>query len=205
MCRVVNIARLSDEMCIELARQAESYVIQRVRTAFPGASEAIRKLHTQGYTLHTASGESSLHLQGYLSGMGVRDCFDKPYGADLLSTLKETPEYYERLFADAHLSPADVLIVDDSPRLGQRPGRANCTGQRQASNNGWSTLYWQPGRATRSARAYWIKLSSAHNRYQYICFNLAGRSKTIAQTRGLPDPKRRQARIGNRRTNSTWL
>lgn len=116
MCRAVNIARPSDEMCIELARQAESYVIQRVRTAFPGASEAIRKLHTQGYTLHTASGESSLHLQGYLSGMGVQDCFDKLYGADLLSTLKETPEYYERLFADAHLSPADVLIVDDSPR-----------------------------------------------------------------------------------------
>ena len=31
--------------------------------------------------------------------------------------LKETPTYYERLFADARITPGDALIVDDSPRV----------------------------------------------------------------------------------------
>jgi HAD superfamily hydrolase (TIGR01509 family) len=116
MCQLVGITRPPKEECIELARQAEAYVIPRVRTACPGASETIRHLHTQGYTLHTASGESSIHLQGYLESMGVRDCFGQLYGSDLLDTLKERPEYYTRLFADAQLDPTDALVIDDSPR-----------------------------------------------------------------------------------------
>lgn len=116
MCQLVGIACPPEEECIELARQSEAYVTRRVKTAFPGVIEAIRHLYDQGYTLHTASGESSLHLQGYLEGMGVLACFGKLYGSDLLDTLKEAPEYYERLFADSGIAPTDALIVDDSPR-----------------------------------------------------------------------------------------
>jgi HAD superfamily hydrolase (TIGR01509 family) len=116
MCQHVGATRPPEEECIELARQSEAYITCRIKSAFPGAIEAIRDLHNQGYTLHTASGESSLHLQGYLEGMGVLACFGKLYGSDLLDTLKEKPEYYERLFADSQISPADALIVDDSPR-----------------------------------------------------------------------------------------
>lgn len=116
MCQFVNVACPSEDACLELARQAESYVIQHVRSAFPGVSETIRRLHAQEYTLHTASGEPSFHLQGYLEGMDVRDCFGRLYGPDLLNTLKVGPAYYERLFADANLAPADALVVDDSPR-----------------------------------------------------------------------------------------
>lgn len=88
-----------------------------MHSAFPGAIGAIGKLHTQGYTLHTASGESSLSLHGYLQAMGVREYFGRLYGSDLLSLLKDTPIYYERLFADAQIAPSDALIVDDSPRV----------------------------------------------------------------------------------------
>jgi HAD superfamily hydrolase (TIGR01509 family) len=117
MCQLVDIALPSTEECIALARQAESYVIPRVRSAFPGAREAIRHLHREGYILHTASNESSIHLTLYLEGMGVRDCIGRLYGADLLNIMKEEPEYYRRLFADLQVTPADVLIVDDSPRV----------------------------------------------------------------------------------------
>jgi HAD superfamily hydrolase (TIGR01509 family) len=48
--------------------------------------------------------------------MGVRDCFGQLYGSDLLDTLKERPEYYTRLFANAQLDPTDALVIDDSPR-----------------------------------------------------------------------------------------
>lgn len=117
MCQLVGITRPPEEESIELARQAEAYITRRVHSAFPGAIEAICHLHAQGYTLHTASGESSLHLQGYLEAMNVRECFGRLYGSDLLDTLKEKPEYYERLFADALITPGDALIVDDNPRV----------------------------------------------------------------------------------------
>jgi HAD superfamily hydrolase (TIGR01509 family) len=116
MCRLVGITPPPVEACIELAAQAEAYITRRVQAAFPGAIEAIRALYSRGYTLHTASGESSAHLQGYLEGMGVRACFGRLYGSDLLNTLKETPAFYERLFADARLAPGDALIVDDNPQ-----------------------------------------------------------------------------------------
>jgi HAD superfamily hydrolase (TIGR01509 family) len=116
MGQLVGITLPYEEVCIHLAQQAESAIIPRIRSAFPGASEAIKQLHSEGYTLHTASGESSVHLTHYLEGMGVRDCFGRLYGVDLLNTLKEGPAYYHQLFADLQIAPGDALIVDDSPR-----------------------------------------------------------------------------------------
>lgn len=117
MLQLLGIATPAEAACIELARQAGIYVTCRVQSAFPGAIAAIHALHLQGYTLHTASGESSLDLHGYLQAMGVREYFGHLYGPDLLNMPKESPTYYERLFTDAHLAPADALIVDDSPRV----------------------------------------------------------------------------------------
>ena len=117
MCRLVGVAAPPEAACIELACQAETYITSRVHSAFPGAIEAIGELHSQGYTLHTASGASSLSLHGYLQAMGVREYFGRLYGSDLLEMLKVTPTYYERLFADAQLAPGETLIVDDSPRV----------------------------------------------------------------------------------------
>jgi FMN phosphatase YigB (HAD superfamily) len=76
--------------------------------------DAVRLLHACGYALHTASGESSADLQSYLDGMGLRDCFGRLYGPDLIDTFKEGPEYYERLLSDAGVAPAHALVVDDS-------------------------------------------------------------------------------------------
>jgi hypothetical protein len=51
------------------------YVTPRVRAGYSGAAAAIRKLHRAGYLLHTASGETSWALDGYLKSMRVRQCF----------------------------------------------------------------------------------------------------------------------------------
>ncbi len=117
MCQLVGVERPAEEESIILAREAEAYTTSHVHSAFPGAVEAILKLHSRGYTLHTASGESSANLHGYLGAMGVRECFGCLYGSDLLNTLKESPAYYERLFANSGISPADALVVDDNSRV----------------------------------------------------------------------------------------
>src|SRR6185437_11322065 len=70
-----------------------------------------------GYRLHTASGEHSLDLTGYLEGMGVRDCFGSLYGPDLVRTVKAGPRLYERIFAHADVEPACALVVDDSEEV----------------------------------------------------------------------------------------
>jgi HAD superfamily hydrolase (TIGR01509 family) len=116
MCELVGVGTPPEEECLRLARRAAAFITCRVQAAFPGAVDTIRTLHRQGYTLHMASGESSLDLVGYLQAVGVRECFGRLYGPDLIETLKEGPEYYERLFADLGIAPTDALVVDDSPR-----------------------------------------------------------------------------------------
>lgn len=116
MCELVGIETPPEEECLRLARRAAVFITRRVHAAFPGVVDTIRTLHRQGYPLHTASGESSRELEGYLQAMGVRECFGRLYGPDLIETLKEGPEYYERIFADLGIAAAEALVVDDSPR-----------------------------------------------------------------------------------------
>jgi HAD superfamily hydrolase (TIGR01509 family) len=114
MCALVGVPGPPAEESVDLARHAGSWIIRRVDAAFPGVVDAVRLLHARGYTLHTASGEPSVDLASYLDVMGVRDCFGRLYGPDLIDTFKEGPEYYERLLSDAGVAPAHALVVDDS-------------------------------------------------------------------------------------------
>ncbi|HUS16399.1 MAG TPA: HAD-IA family hydrolase [Chloroflexia bacterium] len=117
MCAIVGVPAPAAEDATALGRRASAWITPQVRTAYPGAVDAIRALHAAGYPLHTASGESSADLAGYLEGMGVRACFGRLYGPDLINTLKAGPDYYVRLLADAGVDPATALFVDDSPAV----------------------------------------------------------------------------------------
>jgi beta-phosphoglucomutase-like phosphatase (HAD superfamily) len=115
MCALVGVPTPPDAECLTLAEEAAMYITPRVNSAFPGAVEAIRRLHADGYELHTASGEPTAELHGYLTGMGVRGLFGSLYGPDLINTLKAGPAYYERIFADAGVAAGEALVVDDAP------------------------------------------------------------------------------------------
>ena len=115
MCAIVGVSLPPEEESIDLARRATAWIIPQVRSAFPGAVETIRLLHDEGHALHTASGESSADLALYLGGMGVRACFSRLYGPDLIGTFKVGPEFYERIMSDAGVAPADAVLVDDNP------------------------------------------------------------------------------------------
>ena len=114
MCELLDLPTPPEEECLDLAYRALGWITRRVQAALPGAVEAIRLLYRQGYALHTASGSCSLELAGYLEGLGVRHCFGRLYGADLVNAFKEGPEYYARLFADVGVQPEMALVVDDS-------------------------------------------------------------------------------------------
>jgi HAD superfamily hydrolase (TIGR01509 family) len=128
MCEHVGVAAPDSHACLQLAKETEAYVIPRVRAAFPGAIDAIRELHAQGYTLSTASAESSWDLDSYLKGMGIRELFGaRLYGPDLVHKQKVGPQYYSRIFADADVEPSAALVVDDSPEALRWAAQAGAT------------------------------------------------------------------------------
>ncbi len=115
MCRLLDLPRLPNDEAVALADEATAFVTRRVRSALPGVVTAIQTLRRDGYTLHTASSESSIALDGYLTGMGVRGCFHRLYGPDLVERLKDGPEYYRRILADCGVEPSTAVFVDDQP------------------------------------------------------------------------------------------
>ena len=116
MCVHVGVAPPDDEQCRTIGRETDQFVLPRVRCAYPGASEAIGVLHAAGYQLGTVSGGTSRELEGYLTGLSVRDLFpERLYGPDLVRAMKGTTAYYKRIFAAEGLDPAEALLADDSP------------------------------------------------------------------------------------------
>jgi len=105
MCELLDLPTSPEEECLDLASRALAWITRRIQAALPGAVEPIQLLYRQGYVLHTASGWCSLELAGSFEGMGVRHCFRRFYGADLVNAFKEGPEYYARLFTDAGVQP----------------------------------------------------------------------------------------------------
>lgn len=110
----VGVSLPGREEAVAIAREANRYVTRRVQAAFPGAVDAVRQLHANGYLLHTASSEHSEELAGYLEAMGVRELFGKLYGPDLVDLPLQGPQYYERLFKDSSTTPQQAIVVDDS-------------------------------------------------------------------------------------------
>ena len=120
---------VDDAHCLRLAEQADAYITRRVRSAYPGAVEAIRDCRKMGFDLFTSSGGHSRQLDGYLTGMDVRDCFVALYGPDLVNQWKGSAEYYRRIFAHAGVDAKHALVVDDSPRAlawARSAGAATC-------------------------------------------------------------------------------
>jgi len=117
MCELVGVPTPPHAEAVALATEAGRWIPSQVHSGFPGAADAIRALHAAGYTLYTASGESSSDLDGYLGVLGVRGCFARLYGPDLINTFKSGPDFYTRLLADAGVAPEDALFVDDRPEM----------------------------------------------------------------------------------------
>ncbi|KAF9124348.1 hypothetical protein BGW39_008287 [Mortierella sp. 14UC] len=92
---------LTDDDLFHLAKSAHVYAIQRVRADFPGAVEAIRQMKASVGRLYTSSADGFEDLEMVLRGLGegVFEEFDGIFGADRVDCLKNSEEYYRRVFA----------------------------------------------------------------------------------------------------------
>ena len=112
MCERVGVAPPPDPAAF--AVETSAWVSERVRAGIPGAADAVRELARRGLRLHTASGGLSWELEPYLRGMGIRECFERLYGPDLVDTTKSSPDYYVAMLADSATDPTTAVVVDDS-------------------------------------------------------------------------------------------
>jgi FMN phosphatase YigB (HAD superfamily) len=97
----------------KVAREADEWIAPRLKTAFPGAIQTVRYLKERGYLLYTASGGTSWQIRGYLTGMGIIDCFEELYGSDIINTMKSSSLFYQRIFEHANIQPKHALVADD--------------------------------------------------------------------------------------------
>lgn len=97
----------------QLAREVLDWGAPRIDAAFPAAAEAVRTLRRAGFRLFLASAGDAMTLQGYLEGMGISDCIERPYGIDLAGVAKASPEFFRAVFSDAGIDPAEAVVVDD--------------------------------------------------------------------------------------------
>ncbi len=116
MCRSVGVREPDATEYVAMGRAAEDYIIPRVDSAIPGAAETVLLLWNRGYALHMSSGGASRLLAMYLDAMGIRQCFGRLYGPDLIGAFKISPEYYTRILRAERLGPDDALFLDDNPR-----------------------------------------------------------------------------------------
>ena len=66
-------------------------------------------------SLYLASGGRTARLDTLLKKAGLRGYFLQLFGCDTVNIVKESPEYYRRIFQRLGVAPTLCLVVDDNP------------------------------------------------------------------------------------------
>ncbi|KAG0297464.1 hypothetical protein BGZ96_006420 [Linnemannia gamsii] len=115
-----TLPTLTDDALFDIAKSAHVYAIQRVRADYPGAVDAIRSIKSmpEKMGLYTSSADSFEDLETILRGLGVFEEFDVVYGADRVDCLKNSEEYYRRVFKAVGV----LRVVSRKEEHGQQGG-----------------------------------------------------------------------------------
>lgn len=99
----------------ELAIETQFNALTACDAAFPGAYDALSALFEEGYRTQIASGQESEWLLAALMGAGLESFTESKFGPNLIDCAKEGPEFYERIFEQVGVAPAEALVVDNDP------------------------------------------------------------------------------------------
>lgn len=99
---------------LTINKEAEAYVLPKIKSMYPKISESIKKLYNEGFHLNTASAASSRFLRLSLERTGILHCFKTLYGSDLIETMKVSSHYYKNIFEKESLDPKNAIVIDDN-------------------------------------------------------------------------------------------
>jgi FMN phosphatase YigB (HAD superfamily) len=116
MCEMVDLPRPPADEAYRIATDTLRYCMDRVGIQVPRIAERLSALRLRGLTLHTASGDAEEDLVAYLKAIGVRELFDRVYGADVVNVWKSSAGFYRAILADAGVHAREAIVIDDSER-----------------------------------------------------------------------------------------
>lgn len=96
---------------------------------FPGVTETLRRLHTDGYRMAIASSRSHRSLSEYVVLFGIADCFDMLIGGDDVAKGKPAPDPVLAILNTMGWSGSETLTVGDAPvdiLMGKSAGTQTC-------------------------------------------------------------------------------
>jgi FMN phosphatase YigB (HAD superfamily) len=110
----------------ELGWQIREEAYRNVSSIYPEAPRALALLkgnagRDNGATadrsriLYVASGGRRARLDAMLTEAGLRHFFSELFGCDTVNIVKESAEYYRRIFRRLALPPRGCVVVDDNP------------------------------------------------------------------------------------------
>ena len=114
MAEHLGIEPPDDDTCMRLDDDFHRHV-RGTGDFFFDASAAVVRALAGSYDIHTASGNTSWLIDLMLKRLGVRELVGLPFGSDLVSTRKGSPDFYPRIFERAGTDPGTALVVDDDP------------------------------------------------------------------------------------------
>ena len=112
MCAHLDLTPPPDDDAETLYRELASYVGERANSAIPGAAEAVHSLHRAGFELYTASGTPSWELRSITAKMGIAETFSGLYGPDIVDQVKNSPAFYQNIFAQVGVQSRRALVID---------------------------------------------------------------------------------------------
>jgi 2-haloacid dehalogenase len=124
MCEHAGVAPPAGRNVGAIAEEADRFVSARVIAPLPAVDEHLRALRASGLRLFTASGHSSIELDGYLRGAGIRELFDEIYGVDIIDRWKTNAGFYRKILEHSGVRPDDAAVVDDKERFLEHAKRA---------------------------------------------------------------------------------
>lgn len=80
----------------------------------PGASQLVRMLKQQGYTLAVASSSSLENIHRIIQALHLSDCFTCLVSGEIVAHPKPAPDIYQKTAELLNISPMDCLAIEDS-------------------------------------------------------------------------------------------
>ncbi len=100
----------------EVQRGAKQWIIPRAAAPYEGMVDVIRDLSRHN-KLYTASNEEAYVLELYFKGLGISDCFERPYfGPDIINQIKNDRRYYDKIFEYLDINAEQAIIIEDNAK-----------------------------------------------------------------------------------------
>jgi HAD superfamily hydrolase (TIGR01509 family) len=110
-----TLGRALDGAALEARHRARADALIAAQAVLPGVREYVEEAARLGLALGVASSSSRHWVEGHLTRLGLRDCFQAIRCADDVPRVKPDPALYRAVVDALGVRPEESLALEDSP------------------------------------------------------------------------------------------